>query len=127
MNRINISSGSPWEDSFGYSRAVKIENHVYVSGTTAFNDKGTIVGIDNMYEQTKQVYLNIEQALLKAKSSLDKVIRVRIFVTDISQWQDVGRAHHDLFKNIKPAATLVEVTKLLTPEMLVEIEVDAYI
>lgn len=108
-------------------RAVKIENHVYVSGTTAFNDKGTIVGIDNMYEQTKQVYLNIEQALLKAKSSLDKVIRVRIFVTDISQWQDVGRARHDLFKNIKPSATLVEVTKLLTPEMLVEIEVDAYV
>ena len=127
MNRINISSGSPWEDSFGYSRAVKVDNNVYVSGTTAFNDNGTITGVNNMYQQTKQVYKNIEQALLQANSSLDKVIRVRIFVTDISLWQEVGKAHHELFKNIKPAATLVEVTKLLTPEMLVEIEVDAYI
>ena len=127
MNRINISSGSPWEDSFGYSRAVKINNNVYVSGTTAFNEEGTITGVNDMYQQTKQVYKNIAQALHEAKSSLDKVIRVRICVTDISQWQEVGRAHHELFKNIKPAATLVEVTKLLTSEMLVEIEVDAYV
>ena len=127
MPRTNFSSGSPWEPIVGYSRAVRVGNHIAVSGTTATDASGAIVGIDDPYAQAKQVIANIEAALVRAGSGLRDVVRTRIFVTDISQWEAVARAHGEAFRDIRPACTMVEVAKLIAPEILVEIEADAIV
>ncbi|WP_020402357.1 RidA family protein [Gracilimonas tropica] len=123
--RINISSGAEWEDVVGYSRAVKVGGLIVVSGTTGIDKNGEVVGKDDIYRQTKQCILNIEEALKKAGASLENVVRTRTFVTDIDQWEAFGKAHQEFFGKVKPAATLVEVSKLIHPDLLVEIEVDA--
>ena len=125
--RINISSGSPWEDIVGYSRAVKIDKHIYVSGTTATINKEDDECLNNPYLQTKQCIDKIHSALIKAGSSLSDVVRIRIFVVNIDDWEIIGKALNESFGNIKPAATMVEVSKLITPDLLVEIEADAYL
>ena len=126
MDRTNYSSGAKWEDIVGYSRAVRVGNLIEVAGTTAVRN-GAIVGRGNAYEQAKCIFEIIEQTLKEAGAGMDKVIRTRMFVTDISLWQDVGRAHGEFFKTVKPASTLVEISRLIDPEMLVEIEVTAHL
>jgi enamine deaminase RidA (YjgF/YER057c/UK114 family) len=121
-NRINVSSGVKWEDIIGYSRAVRIGNLIEVAGTTAVNEAGDLVGTDNPYEQTKFILTKIEKALLTAGASLKDIVRTRIFTTDISRWEEIGRAHGEFFREIKPASTMVEVKALIHPAMLVEIE-----
>ncbi len=125
MERINYASGSKWEDIVGYSRAVKIGNLVEVTGTVASGDDGNVVGRDDPYAQTKFIYEKIASVLERAGASMKDVIRVRMFVTDISRWQEYGRAHSEFFRNIKPCNTMVEVSALIAPEYLVEIEVTA--
>ena len=125
--RINISSGAKWEDIVGYSRAVRIGNIIEVAGTTAVDEDGQLIGLDNPYEQTKFILAKIEKALIVAGATLKDVIRTRIFVTDITRWEDVGRAHGEYFREIKPVATMVEVNALIGPDLLVEIEVTAII
>ena len=125
--RVNISSGAKWEDIVGYSRAVRIGNTIEVAGTTAVNENGDVVGAGNPYEQTRFVLGKIEQALRSAGASLKDVVRTRMFVTDIQQWEQIGRAHGEFFREIKPAATMVEVKALISPELLVEIEATAII
>ena len=122
--RINISSSSPWEDIVGYSRAVRVGNIIEVAGTTA-SDGDNIVGKDNLYEQTKFIFLKIEKALHDAGASMKDVVRTRMFVTDISKWEEAGKAHAEFFKDIKPASTMVEVSRLIHPDLLIEIEVTA--
>ena len=122
--RINISSNTKWEYIVGYSRAVKVGNIIEVSGTTAVSN-GEVVGKNSPYEQTKFVFQIIENALKQAGASLKDVVRTRTFVTDISKWEEIGRAHAEYFKDIKPCATMVEVKSLINPELLVEIEVTA--
>ena len=123
--RINISSGTKWEDIVGYSRAVRIGNIIEVAGTTAVDENGDIVGIGDPGEQTKFILSKIEKALTSAGATIEDVVRTRMFVTNIDDWEEIGEAHGIYFKVIKPVATMVEVKSLISPELLVEIEVTA--
>ncbi len=127
MERINHSTGSKWEPIIGYSRAVRTGPFVYVSGTTASGPDGNIVGIDDPYAQTRQILANIGKALAAVGAGPEHVVRTRIYLTDIRRWEDVGRAHGEVFGDIRPATAMVEVAKLISPEILVEIEADAYV
>ncbi len=127
MERRNISSGRPWEPTVGYSRAVRIGNSVHVSGTASTDDSGHVVGRGDAHAQALQILRIIKDALAEAGAALDDVVRTRIYVTDIGHWREIGRAHGELLGAVRPAATMVEVRRLIDPQMLVEIEADAYV
>lgn len=123
--RERISSGTKWEPIVGYSRAVKVGNRIYVTGTTALGEDGEVVGGDDAYEQARQCIRNIEKALNRLHAGLEHVVRTRMFVTDISRWEEYGRAHGEFLRDAMPATTMVEVSALIDPRMLIEIEADA--
>jgi enamine deaminase RidA (YjgF/YER057c/UK114 family) len=125
--RQNFGTNTPWEPVVGYSRAVRVGNQIFVTGTTATDESGAIVGVGDPYEQAMQVLRNIEAVLKRTGAEMRHVVRTRIFVTDISRWQEIGRAHNAFFHDIRPAATMVEVQRLIDPDLLVEIEVDAVV
>jgi enamine deaminase RidA (YjgF/YER057c/UK114 family) len=125
--RINVSTGSKWEPLIGYSRAVRVGQHIFVSGTTATNERGEIVGLEDAYVQAKQALQNIEAALIQAGATLQDVVRTRMFVTDAKQWEQFGKAHGEYFGDIRPATCIVEVRGLVSPDMMIEIEADAIV
>ncbi len=127
MERLNIETNTPWEGIVGYARAVRLGQFVYVSGTTATNAKGELVSVGDAYGQTIQILTNIEAALRRAGARLEDVVRTRIYVTNIDDWEAIGRAHGEFFRDIRPASTMVEVRRLVAAEMLVEIDADAVI
>ena len=126
-DRKNISSGAPWEAIVGYSRAVRVGNHVWVAGTTAIDENGDVVGVGDAAAQTRYVLQKIGRALKEAGVTFADVVRTRTFVTDIAQWEEIGRVHGEFFGEVRPVATMVEVSKLIDPAHLVEIEVDAFV
>lgn len=125
--RTNYSSGAPWESIVGYSRAVRVGNTIHIAGTTATGPDGKVMGINDPGKQTREILLKIGRALTEAGSSMKDVVRTRIYVTDISQWEAVGRAHGEVFRDIRPASTMIEVSRLIDPDMMVEIEVEAIV
>lgn len=125
--RQNISSGVPWESIVGYSRAVRVGNHIWVAGTTATDENGNVVGVGNVAVQTSYALKKIGRALIEAGATFADVVRTRMFVTDIAQWEIIGRIHGEIFGSIRPASTMVEVSKLVDPQHLIEIEVDAFL
>jgi enamine deaminase RidA (YjgF/YER057c/UK114 family) len=127
MSRQLISTGTIWEREVGYSRAVRVGSRVYVAGTTASDDNSQVVGIGDVYTQTRYIFEKIERALHEAGATLNDVVRVRMFVRDIGGWESIGRAHGEFFRDIRPASTMVEISRLINPDHLIEIEVDAEI
>ena len=123
--RQRISSGAKWEPIVGYSRAVRVGNRIYVTGTTAIDQNGAIVGVGDAYAQTLQIFKNIESTLNRLGAGLEHIVRTRMFVTDISRWEEYGRAHGECLREVMPATTIVEVNRLIDPHMLIEIEADA--